>query len=115
MMEGLATSQAPARKTLMIDAASQSALHGVDLQVKEGKLHAVTGTNGRPIGFSMTAGQVSGAAGCSTAQWMLAARGYNADRFRDVLQEWVSRPALQDQKIRNHQIRQAPLQTPSLH
>lgn len=50
------------------------------------KLHAVTDQNGRPLSFFMTAGQISDyppAAALlgilSAAQWMLGARGYDAD------------------------------------
>lgn len=64
------------------------------------KLHAVTDANGRPISFFMTAGQVSDYTGAAAlldslpkAQWMLADRGYDADWFRDALQERGSRPA----------------------
>ena len=56
------------------------------------KLHAVTDTNGRPIRFFMTAGQVSdytGAAalldGLPEADWLLADRGYDADWYREAL------------------------------
>ena len=58
------------------------------------KLHAVTDANGRPISFFMTAGQVSDYTGAAAlldslpkAQWMLADRGYDADWFREALQE----------------------------
>ncbi len=50
------------------------------------KLHAVTDSNGRPISFFMTAGQVSDYIGAAAlldelpkAQWLLADRGYDAD------------------------------------
>jgi len=55
------------------------------------KRHAVTDQNGQPLNFFMTAGQVSDYAGASAlrnilpmAQWMLAARSYDADWFRDA-------------------------------
>jgi transposase len=55
------------------------------------KLHAITDAKGRPLKFSMTAGQVSDYTGAAallrslpTAQWMLADRGYDADWFRDA-------------------------------
>jgi transposase len=58
------------------------------------KLHAVTDANGRPLSFFMTAGQVSDYTGAAAlldslprAQWLLADRGYDADWFRDALQE----------------------------
>ena len=76
------------------------------------KLHAVTDADGRPIRFFMSAGQVSdyiGAAalleGLPSAEWLLADRGHDADRFREdlkgqgdhTLHPWteVSRPARQ--------------------
>ena len=58
------------------------------------RLHAVTDQNGRPLGFFMTAGQISDYTGTSTlldslpmAQWLLEDRGYDADWFRDALEE----------------------------
>lgn len=64
------------------------------------KLHAVTDTNGRPISFFMTAGQVSDYIGAAAlldelpkAKWLLADRGYDADWFRDALQEKGISPA----------------------
>ena len=58
------------------------------------KLHAVSDANGRPISFFLTAGPVSDYTGAAAlldslpnAQWMLADRGYDADSFRDALQE----------------------------
>ncbi len=50
------------------------------------KLHAVTDARGRPIGFCMSAGQVSDCTGAAAllgglpkADWLLADRGYDAD------------------------------------
>lgn len=58
------------------------------------KLHAVTDAIGRPIRFFMTAGQVSDHTGAAallsslpSAQWLLADRGYDADWFREALQD----------------------------
>jgi transposase len=55
------------------------------------KLHAVTDSEGRPIQFFMTAGQVSDYTGAAAllgslpkAEWLLADRGYDADWFREV-------------------------------
>jgi transposase len=55
------------------------------------KLHAVTDSDGRPIRFFMTAGEVSdytGAAGLldslPKAEWLLADRGCDADWSRDA-------------------------------
>ena len=58
------------------------------------KLHAVTDADGRPIRFFMTAGQVSDYTGAAAllsslpkADWLLADRGYDADWFREALQD----------------------------
>lgn len=58
------------------------------------KLHAVTDANGRPLSFFITAGQVSDHTGAAAllddlpkAKWMLADRGYDADWFRDALEQ----------------------------
>lgn len=127
MMEGLATPQAAARKTIMIDA-TYLKVHRTasSLRVKEGcgppdrpheggintKLHAVTDTNGRPISFFMTAGQVSDYIGAAAlldelpaAQWLLADRGYDADWFRDALQEKGVTPCIPSRKSRNKTVK----------
>ncbi|MBL0770139.1 IS5 family transposase [Sphingopyxis sp. DHUNG17] len=128
MMEGLATPQAPERKTIMIDATylkahrTASSLGGkkggpgrLIGRTKGGmntKLHAVTDANGRPISFFMTAGQVSDYTGAaalldslSKAQWMLADRGYDADWFRDALQEKGITPCIPGRKIRSKTVK----------
>ncbi|GAY20078.1 mobile element protein [Sphingobium fuliginis] len=76
------------------------------------KLHAVTDANGRPISFFMTAGQVSDYTGAAAlldslpkAQWMLADRGYDADWFRDALQEKGITPCIPGRKSRNKAIK----------
>ena len=76
------------------------------------KLHAVTDANGRPISFFMTAGQVSDYTGAAAlldslpkAQWMLADRGYDADWFRDALQEKGITPCIPGRKIRNKTVK----------
>lgn len=58
------------------------------------KLHAITDQNGRPLGFFMTAGQISDYTGADAlldslpaAQWMLGDQGYDAGRVRDALEE----------------------------
>ena len=58
------------------------------------KLHAVADAKGRPIGFFMSAGQVSGNTGTAAllgslpkVGWLLADRGYDADWFRDALKD----------------------------
>lgn len=57
------------------------------------KLHAITDTNGRPLSFFMTAGQISDYTGAAAllddlpkAKWLLGDRGYDADWFREALQ-----------------------------
>lgn len=76
------------------------------------KLHAVTDANGRPISFFMTAGQVSDYTGAAAlldslpkAQWMLADRGYDADWFRDALQEKGITPCIPGRKIRSKTVK----------
>ncbi len=56
------------------------------------KLHAVSDAKGRPIGFFMSAAQVSDYTGAAAlpgslpqAGWLLADRGHDADWFRDAL------------------------------
>ncbi len=58
------------------------------------KLHAVADARGRPIGFFMSAGQISDYTGAAAllgslpkAGWLLADRGYDADRFREALKD----------------------------
>jgi transposase len=76
------------------------------------KLHAVTDANGRPISFFMTAGQVSDYIGAAAlldelpkAQWLLADRGYDADWFRDALQEKGITPCIPGRKSRNKAVK----------
>ena len=76
------------------------------------KLHAVTDTNGRPIRFFMTAGQVSdytGAAalldGLPNAEWLLADRGYDADWYREALIAMGITPCIPGRKSRKKDIR----------
>jgi transposase len=72
------------------------------------KLHAVTDANDHPISFFITAGQVSDYTGAAAlldelpkAQWLLADRGYDADWFRDALQEKGIIPCIPGRKSRN--------------
>ncbi len=58
------------------------------------KLHAVANAKGRPIGFFMSAGQVSDYTGAAAlpgslpkADWLLADRGYDADWLREALKD----------------------------
>ena len=76
------------------------------------KLHAVTDAGGRPISFFMTAGQVSdytGAAalldGLPKADWLLSDRGYDADWFRDALEEKGITPCIPGRKSRNKPVK----------
>ena len=82
------------------------------------KLHAVTDTNGRPIRFFMTAGQVSDYTGARAlvntlpaADWLLGDRGYDADWFREALidKEKNALHSRTEVTRRTRQIRQAPL------
>ncbi len=58
------------------------------------RLHAVTDAKGGPIGFFLSAGQVSDYTGAATllgslpkAGWLLTDRGHDADRFREALKD----------------------------
>ena len=71
------------------------------------KLHAVTDANGRPLSFFMTAGQISDYTGAAAllddlpkAQWLLGDRGYDADWFRDALQQEGIKPCIPGRKSR---------------
>jgi len=70
-------------------------------------LHAVTGRNGRPLSFFLTAGPISeytGAAALldslSAAKWLLADRGYDPDWFRNDLEEKGIGPCIPGRKSR---------------
>ncbi|MFC0570059.1 IS5 family transposase, partial [Gluconobacter japonicus] len=76
------------------------------------KLHAITDQNGRPLSFFMTAGQVSDYTGASAlldslpaAQWMLADRGYDADWFRNALEEKGIKPCIPGRKSRGKPVK----------
>ncbi|GBQ63706.1 transposase [Komagataeibacter swingsii DSM 16373] len=139
MMDGLAAPETSGRKTVIIDATYLKARRTASsLQVKKHagrlicctkggtntKLHAITDANGRPLSFFMTAGHVSDYIAAAAlldelpkAQWLLADRGYDADWFRDALQEKGIKPCISGRKIpeQGRQIRQAPLQTAQPH
>ena len=117
----------------------QGAPHGIEPGDKKGdlrrligrtkggmntKLHAVTDTNGRALSFFMTAGQISDYIGAAAlldelpkAQWLLADRGYDADWFRDALEEKGIKPCIPGWRSRKEpiKIRQTPLEAPQLH
>jgi len=76
------------------------------------KLHAVTDTKGRPIRFFLTAGQVSDYTGARalmdnlpSADWLLGDRGYDADWFREGLQDKDITPCIPSRKSRNKPIK----------
>jgi transposase len=71
------------------------------------KLRAVTDALGRPIRFFMTAGELSEYTGAAAlldslpkAEWLLANRGYDADRFRDALKDKGIKPCIPGRKSR---------------
>jgi transposase len=74
------------------------------------KLHAVTDANGRPLSFFITAGQISDYTGAAAllddlpkAKWMLADRGYDAEWFRDALEQKGITPCIPGRKSRSFQ------------
>ncbi len=76
------------------------------------KLHAVTDANGRPLSFFITAGQISDYIGAAAlldeppkAQWLLADRGYDADWFREALEEKGIKPCIPGRKSRTEPIK----------
>ena len=76
------------------------------------KLHAVSDANGRPLSFFMTAGQVSDYTGAAAllddlpkAQWLLGDRGYDADWFRNALQEKGIKACIPGRKSRSKPIK----------
>ncbi|MBR9653587.1 IS5 family transposase [Thalassovita aquimarina] len=127
IFEGLA-SEAADQTTIMIDATYLKAHRTASsLRGKKGgggrligrtkggmntKLHAVTDTNGRPLRFFMTAGQVSdytGAAalldGLPRAEWLLGDRGYDADWFREALKDKGIKPCIPGRKSRGKPVK----------
>ena len=76
------------------------------------KLHAVTGTNGRPIRFFMSVGQISDYTGAAAilgdlpaAHWLLADRGYDVAWFREALQNKGIKACIPGRKARKIPIR----------
>lgn len=72
------------------------ALRGINI-----KLHAITDANGRPLSFFITAGQINDYTDAAAllddmpkAQWMLADRRYDADWFRDALEQRAIKPCI---------------------
>jgi len=75
------------------------------------KLHAVCDGDGKPVLMFLTAGQVSDYTGARkllddfpAAKHLLADRGYDADWFREGLQEKGITPCIPPKKNRKHQI-----------
>jgi transposase len=76
------------------------------------KLHAVTDAQGRPIRFFMSAGQVSDYTGARAmmgslpvADWLIADRGYDADWFREALEDRGIRACIPGRKSRDTPVR----------
>ncbi|MGK7729364.1 IS5 family transposase [Marinovum sp. F03] len=72
------------------------------------KLHVICDSQGRPLDLFVTAGQVSdyiGArallSGLPNVKWLLGDRGYDADWFREALQEKGIRACIPGRKQRN--------------
>ncbi|QQX91734.1 IS5 family transposase [Gluconobacter sphaericus] len=127
MMDGLSAAKVEPQ-TIMIDATYLKAHRTASsLRLKNGnpgrligrtkggmntKLHAVTDQNGRPLSFFMTAGQISDYTGAAAlldslpaAQWMLGDRGYDADWFRDALEEKGIKPCIPGRKSRGKPVK----------
>ena len=76
------------------------------------KLHAVADAQGRPISLFVTAGPVSDYSGAAAllrsfpkAEWMLADRGYDADWFRDALEDKGISACIPGRKTRKKKVR----------
>ena len=76
------------------------------------KLHAVCDSQGRPINLFVTAGQVSDYIGARallsslpSVEWLLWGRGYDADWFREALQDKGIRPCIPGRKSRAETVR----------
>lgn len=76
------------------------------------KPHAPSDANGRPLSVFMTAGQISDDTGAAArldelpkVPWMLADRGYDADWFRDALQQKGIEPSIAGRTSRSTTIK----------
>ncbi len=76
------------------------------------KPHAVTDSLGRPIRFFISAGQVSVYTGARalvnslpSADWLLGDRGYDADWFREALNDRGIKPCIPGRKSRDKPVR----------
>lgn len=79
------------------------------------KRHAVTDSDGRPIRFFMTAGQISDYTGAVSllhnlpkAEGRLADLGYDAEWFREALKDRGIRPYIPRRKSRDKPLKPAP-------
>ncbi|MFI2767220.1 IS5 family transposase [Sulfitobacter sp. M22386] len=127
IMNGLAA-QGTDHKTIKIDATYLKAHRTASsLRLKKGgrgrligrtkggmntKLHAVTDSLGRPIRFFISAGQVSDYTGARalvnslpSADWLLGDRGYDADWFREALNDRGIKPCIPGRKSRDKPVR----------
>ncbi|WP_319544250.1 IS5 family transposase [Ruegeria conchae] len=127
IMNGLAA-QGTDHKTIMIDATYLKAHRTASsLRFEKGgrgrligrtkggmntKLHAVTDSLGRPIRFLLSAGQVSDYTGARilvnnlpSADWLLGDRGYDADWFREALNDRGIKPCIPGRKSRDKPVR----------
>ncbi len=75
-------------------------------------LHAVSDSQGRPISFFVTAGQVSDYIGARAllssppnVDWLLGDRGYDADWFREAMQDRGLRLCIPGRKSRAKAVR----------
>jgi len=76
------------------------------------RLHAVTDAKGRPLTIFVTAGQVSNCTGAAAllgslpgAEWLIADRGGDADRFREALKGKGIKPCIAGRKSRGTAVR----------
>ena len=76
------------------------------------KLHAVTDESGRPIRFFMSAGEISDYTGAAAllsslppAQWLLADLGYDADWFREGLENKGIKPCIPGRQSRTKPVK----------
>lgn len=76
------------------------------------KLHAVCDSQGRPIHFFITAGQVSDYKGAAAllsnlpkVEWLLGDRGYDADWFREALKDRGIRACIPGRKLRGKKVK----------
>lgn len=84
------------------------------------KRHAVTDSDGRPIRFFMTAGQISDYTGAVSllcnlpkAEGRLADLGYDAEWFREALKDRGIRPCIPGGTSRGKPLKPAPQDRPS--